>query len=284
MKRLLLILFSIILCFNVMGQTNSLILNVEPLPDNVLTTETPLVLSLQLINENDMEAYIDRVFFEEDKAKIEAMHQSGDISDSLYQIYKAEWDETDLSESNSIVNPSNITWEQENEDGTWSSIRVTMHELNLLANEEAQFTSDLIFYGIDPDDVNALMRVKKLRAISNGVNSNPINLNLSNFQNTAQTSTESGLYYISNYWTLRQDHNQALQFANRIVSNYPNAFSGYFQRGVSQYHLGLKNEALATFEQAFELVTEEQFGIEPPDRLLDYYYRVQSELLQPQKN
>lgn len=283
MKNVLLILVSMSLFIGVLGQ-NNLILNVEPLPNDILTSETPLVLSLQYINESGMEAYIDQVFFEEDKAKIEEMHASGAISDSLYQLYKDEWAETEVQEPNQVVNPSDISWEQENEDGTWSSISFEMHTLNLVNDEEVEFTSDLIFYGIDPNEVKSLMQVKTLRATSAGNKSNSIKLNLNELEQQSQANTESELYYISNYWTLRQNHNRALEYADRIITSYPNAFSGFFQRGVSQYHLGQKNEALATFELAFELVTDEQFGIEPPDRLLDYYYRVQSELSPPQKN
>ena len=284
MKNLLLVLVSMTLFFSVMGQNNQLILNFEPLPDDVLTAETPLVLSLQYVNENAMEAYIDHVFLEEDKAQIDSLHKAGVITDSLYQIYQDEWTDPVHQEPNTLINPSNISWEQENEDGTWSPVAINMHALNITDEGEDSFTSDLLFYGIDANEVNPLMQVKSIRAVSNGSQSNPIQLDLNKLNRQTQANSEGQLYYISNYWTLRQDHNKALQFADRIISNYPNAFSGYFQRGVSQYHLGQKNEALATFELAFDLVTEEQFGIEPPDRLLEYYYRLQSELLQPQKN
>ena len=278
MKNFVILSVCVLISNFLFGQNNQLQFNMEPLPENVVTFETPFIFSLQLTNDSNMENYIDQLFFENRKMVIDSMHNAGSISDSLYAIYQKDWSNIEFDETELISNIQLSSIEIQGSSGQWETADISIEPFETEASHENIYTSNLLYFGIDPTGAQILNNAMGIRAIlTNGENSNTLNFNYPVSNSDKLLSSEAHLDYLSTYWTFRKEYTVAMQYADKILSINQQSFAGNYQKGLALYNLNQKIDALTYFEIALDLLTEEEIENEPPEELLNYYYDILSE-------
>ena len=273
------ILFTLLMFYAVpaLAQETKVKLNIEVLPSDERKREIPLILNLQLVDDIKMEEYVDQFFLEDEREEIRQMHSSGEISDSLLSIYEADWKKNPIKQ---VAKTGDIEFDyfELSEDGeNWNRFDEEVYPLKLITDSDEDYASQLLLFGIDPGAAFRIEEGNAIRAVlKDGKKSNAIKIDVPASSSIQLNPTD--IYYIANYWMLREDYTRMLSYAERFIALDNSIHGGYYLKGVAKYFLNEKAEAFQAVKTALTIYQAEDLGNEPPDQLLEYYYILIDEL------
>ena len=240
----------------------------------------PLILSVSLLNEDYLQANTDNYFAREEQSMLDSMKLSGEITDSLYEIFTKEIEIIDIDCDPIAITSSEILWLIKDSFGEWrpgQAEQIGLHSLDIEQDGDS-CSSRVFFFGIDPEAVSNLLAGSTAIQIyvpTDSIFSDSIDLPVLEAEETLSAWQYACL---ADYWNWRKNYINAQEVADSCLSLNPNHIEGLLQKSIALKEQGRQEEAFEIIERALELADSEQNSEEPLTRLLDVYYELLFEL------